>query len=87
MAMFGLRIGSNPQCMISTTPRPIPILRELIDSEACVKTFATTYDNLEYLAPTFFDSIIKRYEGSRLGQHTHDQIKRLLKARGLFGCS
>jgi phage terminase large subunit-like protein len=30
MAMFGLRLGDNPQAMVSTTPRPIPIIRELI---------------------------------------------------------
>jgi phage terminase large subunit-like protein len=68
MAMLGLRIGRNPQCMISTTPKPIPLIRELLRMDTCVKTVATTYDNVPNLAPSFFDRIIKRYEGTRLGR-------------------
>jgi phage terminase large subunit-like protein len=61
MAMLGLRIGRNPQCMISTTPKPIPLIRELLRMDAtCAKTVATTYDNVPNLAPSFFDRIIKR---------------------------
>ena len=66
--MLGLRIGSNPRCMISTTPRPIPLIRELLRLPTCVTTVATTYDNVAYLAPSFFDRIIQRYEGTRLGR-------------------
>jgi phage terminase large subunit-like protein len=36
--------------------------------DTCVKTVATTYDNVPNLAPSFFDRIIKRYEGTRLGR-------------------
>jgi phage terminase large subunit-like protein len=68
MLMLGLRIGQNPQVMISTTPRPIPIIRELLRSKACITTVATTYDNLANLAPGFFDRIIQKYEGTRLGR-------------------
>jgi phage terminase large subunit-like protein len=60
MAMMGLRIGKNPQAMIATTPRPIPILRELVRSPNCVVTRA--------LAETFFSHIIAKYEGTRLGR-------------------
>jgi phage terminase large subunit-like protein len=73
MAMFGLRIGSNPQCVVTTTPRPIPVIRDLIkqakQSQPAVKvTTATTYSNRDNLAPSFFDRIIRRYEGTRLGR-------------------
>jgi phage terminase large subunit-like protein len=73
MAMFGLRLGNNPQCMVSTTPRPIPIIRELINNAKsptpyCKVTTATTYANRPNLAPSFFDRIIKKYEGTRLGR-------------------
>jgi phage terminase large subunit-like protein len=68
MAMMGLRIGNNPQAMICTTPRPIPILRELMRSPNCVVTRATTFENLKNLAPTFFSHIVKKYEGTRLGR-------------------
>jgi phage terminase large subunit-like protein len=68
MAMMGLRIGANPQAMVSTTPRPIPALRELIRNPSTVMTYATTYDNAGNLAPTFINTIIRKYEGTRLGQ-------------------
>ena len=68
MAMFGLRIGANPQAMISTTPRPIPIIRELLRSPNTVVTHATTYGNRANLAESFFNRIIVKYEGTRLGR-------------------
>jgi phage terminase large subunit-like protein len=68
MAMFGLRIGANPQAMISTTPRPIPLIRQLLKSKTCTVTNATTYDNQANLAPSFFDRIIIKYENTRLGR-------------------
>src|SRR5437016_589816 len=43
MAMMGLRIDRRPQAMVATTPRPIPILRELMRSPACAVTRATTF--------------------------------------------
>jgi phage terminase large subunit-like protein len=68
MAMLGLRIGSNPQAMIATTPRPIPLLRELIRSPTCAVTRATTFANRANLAPAFFEHIIAKYKGTRLGR-------------------
>ena len=73
MALFGLRIGSNPQAMISTTPKPIPVLRELValsklPNPPCVITTATTYQNRPFLAGTYFSHIIRQYEGTRLGR-------------------
>jgi len=66
MAMFGLPIGDHPQARV--TPRPIPLLRELIRARHTAGTTATTYDNRAYLAASFFDQIIRKYEGTRLGQ-------------------
>jgi predicted phage terminase large subunit-like protein len=68
MAMFGLRIGTNPQAMISTTPRPIPIIRELLRDPTCVATRATTWDNRGNLARTFIGKIVSKYKGTRLGR-------------------
>jgi len=69
-AMFGLRIGANPQAMISTTPKPIPIIRELVNlgPPRCAITRASTYANRANLAQTFFSQIISKYEGTRLGR-------------------
>ncbi len=68
MAMFGLRIGEDPQAMVTTTPKPIRIIRELIKSSTCVVTRATTYDNRANLAGAFLSQIVAKYEGTRLGR-------------------
>lgn len=73
--MFGLRIGDNPRCVVTTTPRcvvtttprPIKILRELLEAPTTAVVRGSTYENRENLAPAFFEEIIKQYEGSRLG--------------------
>lgn len=68
MAMFGLRLGKKPQVCVTTTPRPIPIIRELIRDPSTVVTGGSTYANRANLAPTFFDKIVRKYEGTRLGE-------------------
>lgn len=66
--MFGLRLGDNPQCAIATTPRPLRQVRELLKDSATAATRGSTYENRGNLAPAFFERIIKRYEGTRLGR-------------------
>lgn len=68
MMLMGLRIGSDPRCVVTTTPRPTRIIRDLIDAETTHVTRGSTYDNLRNLAPVFRDVILKRYEGTRLGR-------------------
>jgi phage terminase large subunit-like protein len=53
---------------VTTTPRPIALLRELIKSPNTVVTKGTTYDNRANLAESFFSQIVKQYEGTRLGR-------------------
>lgn len=67
-AQFGLRLGNNPQAVIATTPRPIKIIKELVADPTCVVTHGTTYDNRANLAPAFYNKIIQKYEGTRLGR-------------------
>jgi phage terminase large subunit-like protein len=70
--MFGLRLitpeGKEPLACITTTPRPLPLIRELMKDPTVYVTTGSTYDNQENLAPTFYQKIIKRYEGTRLGR-------------------
>jgi phage terminase large subunit-like protein len=68
MALFGLRLGQNPQAVITTTPRPIKIIKDLMKDSRCVVTGGSTYENKDNLAPTFITSIVKKYEGTRLGR-------------------
>jgi predicted phage terminase large subunit-like protein len=65
---FGLRLGEDPRQIVTTTPRPIPVLREIIKMDGTIVTRGTTYDNQANLAPSFFRSTVKRYEGTRLGR-------------------
>lgn len=70
--MFGLRLGDHPQVVITTTPRPVRTIRDLIkeseEGEPTVVTTGTTYDNSANLPATFFREIINKYEGTTLGQ-------------------
>lgn len=68
MAMFGLRLGLRPQVCVTTTPKPIPIIRELSKDPTTLITGGSTYENRANLAPTFFDKIVRKYEGTRLGR-------------------
>lgn len=70
MLQFGLRLGSNPKCLITTTPRPIKLLRELLAREGrdVVVTRGSTFENEANLAPAFLQAIRERYEGTRLGR-------------------
>jgi predicted phage terminase large subunit-like protein len=68
MLMFGLRLGADPRALVTTTPRPTPLVRSILASPTTVVTRGTTYDNRDNLAPSFFDAIIRRYEGTRLGR-------------------
>ena len=68
MAMFGLRLGDDPRVMVTTTPKPVPLLRELMKDPHNVVTRGTTYDNAANLAPGAVEQMRRRYEGTRLGR-------------------
>lgn len=74
--MFGLRLGKNPQCGVATTPRPIKILRDLIDRSQkgtdVVVTRSRTADNIANLAPVFLTQVVAKYQGTRLGRQELD---------------
>lgn len=66
--MLGLRLGNKPQAVVTTTPRPIPIIKALAKAPTTYLTRGTTYDNLDNLAPTFREVVLARYEGTTLGR-------------------
>lgn len=68
MLQFSLRLGENPRQVVTTTPRPVPILKRLLAESGVVVSRATTQDNASNLAPTFMQNIVSRYEGTRLGR-------------------
>lgn len=74
MLQFGLRIGDNPRQLVTTTPRPIPLLRHLLSEEgkSVVVTRGRTFDNAANLASSFVGQMKRRYEGTRLGRQELD---------------
>ena len=56
MLQFGMRLGSNPQTLITTTPKPVKLLKEFIsrDGQDVRVTRGSTFDNRDNLAPSFF---------------------------------
>ncbi len=66
--MFGLRKGERPRVLITTTPRPMALLRELMAREDFAVTRGSTFDNAENLSAAALTSLKERYEGTRLGR-------------------
>jgi phage terminase large subunit-like protein len=65
---FGMRLGDHPRQIVTTTPRPIPVVRRLINDRDTVVTRGRTYDNAANLAAPFLRQIEDRYGGTRLGR-------------------
>lgn len=65
---FGLRLGTSPQVIVTTTPRPTKIIRGLAKDKTTHLTIGTTYENRDNLADAFFHHILTQYEGTRLGR-------------------
>lgn len=65
---FGLRLGPHPRSIITTTPRPIPVLREILKSPDTHVTKGRTMDNSANLSRKFIDKIHAKFSGTRLGR-------------------
>lgn len=65
---FGLRLGTRPQAMVTTTPRPIPIIKSIMADPGTVMTRGSTFDNAANLPARFLDTVRAKYEGTRLGR-------------------
>ena len=70
-AMFGLRLGTNPQAVGTTTPKPVTVIRRIMEMERggeAVVTRGSSRENAVNLADAFFSQIVNRYAGTRLGR-------------------
>jgi phage terminase large subunit-like protein len=65
---FALRLGTRPRQLVTTTPRPIGLLKRLLADASTVRTHAATGVNKWNLAPSFLDQVTARYGGTRLGR-------------------
>jgi len=72
--LMGLRLGPNPLCIVTSTPRPTRFLMDLekrTDTQGRLCTVTTrgkTQDNYRNLSPVFINTIISKYQGTRLGR-------------------
>lgn len=71
-AVLGLRLGDNPQAVITTTPRPIKLFKELVKDPGTIVTRGTTAANMKNLSPRFISEVVKKYQGTRLGRQELD---------------
>jgi len=68
MLRLGVRLGEDPRIVVTTTPRPTRLIRDLIAAPTTVTTRGATYDNRANLAPAFMEQVVRRYEGTRMGR-------------------
>lgn len=66
-AVLGLRIGEDPKHLITTTPRPIPIIKQIVSDPMTVDVTGSTFENIANLSPIFIQQILRMYDGTRLG--------------------
>lgn len=69
---FGLRLGEHPKCLVTTTPRPLPLIKKLVDDPDTVVTRGATLDNQANLAKSTVKQLYERYSGTRLGRQELD---------------
>lgn len=65
---FGLRLGDHPRSIITTTPRPLPLIRRLVQDESVITTRGSTWDNAANMPASFIKEIQDKYGGTRLGR-------------------
>ena len=66
--LFGLRLGDDPRLCVTTTPKPVRLVTDLVKDPTTAIARGTTFENRNHLAPSFFERIVTKYEGTRLGQ-------------------
>lgn len=74
MLQFALRLGERPQVCVTTTPRNVKVLKDLLARESTVVTHAPTEANAANLAQSFLEEVRARYAGTRLGRQELDGV-------------
>jgi len=72
--MLGLRLGTDPKCLVTTTPKRVKLVRQVMERRTTVITNGTTYENLDNLAPSFKDQVLTSYAGTRIGRQELDGV-------------
>ncbi len=67
--MFGFRtLTKQLRGIITTTPKPISVLKEILADKDTVVTRGSSYENRSNISEKFYSKVIQPYEGTRLGR-------------------
>ena len=66
--MFALRLGDSPKCIITTTPKPTPLIKQLVERKDVRTTRGSTFENEANLAASTLAMLRERYQGTKLGR-------------------
>ena len=73
--MLGLRLpGHNPKALVTTTPKRVKLVRQVMERRSTVITTGTTYENLHNMAAAFKEQVLTAYEGTRIGRQELDGV-------------
>ncbi|MCT8999622.1 terminase family protein [Chelativorans intermedius] len=72
MLQFGLRLGARPVQLLTTTPKPVALIRRLMASTEVTVTRMRTEENANNLAAGFLRAVEQAYAGTRLGRQELD---------------
>jgi len=65
---FGARLGNHPRTIVTTTPRPTKLIKDLLKRDNVRVVRGSTFDNAKNLAPSALAELRLRYENTRLGR-------------------
>jgi phage terminase large subunit-like protein len=71
--MLGLRLGAAPRTIVTTTPKPVPILKRILALPRCAPTGGRSDEN-PWSAADFREGARQVYGGTRLGRQELDGI-------------
>ncbi|MEQ9317433.1 MAG: terminase family protein, partial [Henriciella sp.] len=72
MLQMTLRLGANPRCVATTTPRPVALIRSLVADESVAISRSQTDENMANLSPAFLAHVRKKYAGTVIGHQELD---------------
>lgn len=72
MLQMALRLGPHPAALVTTTPRPTPLMKHLHASPDTVVTQSATRENADHLSPAFLTAVEAAYGGTALGRQELD---------------
>ena len=68
MLQFCMRLGKHPRIMVTTTPKPTKLVRQILKDKNVHITTGSTFDNAANLASVYLKAVKEQYEGTRLGR-------------------